>query len=156
MSSGVPCSCGPRGHDENRPAMKSMMRRYFDQDRFWRQIEFQRRILRPVRAAVPAWLKGKATAALRGQLRKMDHTEVNERGNDLFWSDQAKKFLPDFRVASVEDGLAFSFEMEPRRCFERTGGRMPFGCHAWGRYDRTFWEEHLLKEASRPRARQLI
>lgn len=121
--------------------------RYFH-DRFWRQIEFQRKLLRPVRAAMPAWLKGRATAPLRSQLKKMDHTEVNERGNDLFWSDQAKRFLPEFRVASLEDGLAFSFEMEPRRCLERTGGRMPFGCHAFGRYDRAFWEEHFLKDAS--------
>ena len=60
----------------------------------------------------------------------MDHIEVNERGNDLFWSDQAKRYFPEFKVASLEQGLAFAFEMEPRRCLERTGGRMPFGCHA--------------------------
>jgi hypothetical protein len=24
------------------------------------------------------------------------------------------------------------------------GGNMPFGCHAWERYDRRFWEPHLL------------
>jgi len=134
--------------------LKVLWNRYADdpsrwyQDHCWRQIEFQRKLLRPVRAAVPAWLKGKATAPLRSQLQKMDHTEVNERGNDLFWSDHAKKHLPEFRVASLEDGLAFSFEMEPRRCLERTGGKMPFGCHAFGRYDRAFWEKHLLKEAS--------
>jgi hypothetical protein len=134
--------------------LKVLWKRYADdpsrfyQDRFWRQIEFQRKVLQPVRAAVPGWLKGKATASLRSQLQKMDHTEVNERGNDLFWSDVAKRFLPEFRVASLEEGLAFSFEMEPRRCLERTGGRLPFGCHAWGRYDRAFWEEHLLKDAS--------
>lgn len=121
--------------------------RYFH-DRFWRQIEFQRNLLRPVRAAMPAWLKGRATAPLRSGLQKLDHTEVSERGNDLFWSDQAKRYFPEFQVASLEDGLAFSFEMEPRRCFERTGGRMPFGCHAFGRYDRAFWEEHVLKDAS--------
>jgi hypothetical protein len=134
--------------------LKVLWKRYADdpsrwyQDHYWRQIEFQRKLLRPVRAAVPGWLKGKATAPLRSQLQKMDRTEVNERGNDLFWSDHAKRYLPEFRVASLEDGLAFSFEMEPRRCLERTGGRMPFGCHAFGRYDRAFWEEHFLKEAS--------
>lgn len=134
--------------------LKVLWNRYADdpsrwyQDHYWRQIEVQRNLLKPVRAAVPAWLKGKATAPLRGQLQKMDRTEVNERGNDLFWSDHAKRYLPEFRVASLEDGLAFSFEMEPRRCLERTGGRMPFGCHAFGRYDRAFWEQHFLKDAS--------
>ncbi len=131
--------------------LKVLWMRYADdpsrwyQDHYWRQVEFQRRLLRPVRAAVPAWLKGKATAAVRRQLQKMDYTEVNEQGCDMFWSDHAKRYLPEFRVASLEDGLAFSFEMEPRRCLERTGGRLPFGCHAFGRYDRAFWEEHLLK-----------
>ena len=26
----------------------------------------------------------------------------------------------------------------------RHGGRMPTGCHAWTKYDRSFWEPHLL------------
>ena len=58
------------------------------------------------------------------------------------------RYLPEFKVGTLEQGLAFSFEMEPRRCLERTGGRMPFGCHAWGRYDRAFWEPYLLPEGS--------
>ncbi len=78
----------------------------------------------------------------------MERIEVNERGNDIFWSDKAKDFLPGFTVGTLEQGLAFSFEMEPRRCLERTGGKMPFGCHAWGRYDRAFWEPYLLPEDS--------
>ena len=134
--------------------LKVLWNRYLDdpwkyfEDHFWRFIEFQRKCLRPVRAAMPSWMKGRATASLRGQLKKMDHVEVNERGNDLFWSDKAKHYLPEFKVGSLEQGLAFAFEMEPRRCLERTGGRMPFGCHAWGRYDRAFWNEHRLEDAS--------
>ena len=71
--------------------------KYYE-DHCWRFIEFQRKLLRPVRAAVSRWLKGRATAPLRSQLKKMDHIEVNERGNDLFWSDKAKGFLPEFKV----------------------------------------------------------
>jgi hypothetical protein len=133
--------------------LKVLWNRYLDdpwkcvEDRCWRFIEFQRKCLRPVRAAMPSWMKGRVTASLRGQLKKMDHIEVNERGNDLFWSDKAKHYLPEFKVGSLEQGLAFAFEMEPRRCLERTGGRMPFGCHAWGRYDRAFWDEQRLKDA---------
>jgi hypothetical protein len=65
-------------------------------------------------------------------------------GNDLFWSFQASRYRPSFRVAGVEDGLQFAFEAAPRRCFELNGGRLPFGCHAWPRYDREFWQPHLL------------
>jgi hypothetical protein len=68
------------------------------------------------------------------------------RNNDVFWADEAVWYLPEFRVASVEQGLRFGFEVAPRKCFELTGGRLPFGCHAWARYDRAFWEPYLLKD----------
>lgn len=72
-------------------------------------------------------------------------TMLNEgRGSDFFWADDAVRFFPDFRVADVDSGMRFSFETEPRTCFELTNGQMPFGCHAWARYDRAFWEPHLL------------
>jgi hypothetical protein len=45
---------------------------------------------------------------------------------------------------SAED-MRFPFEAEPRRCFERIGGRMPFGAHRWGRFDRAFYEPWLVQ-----------
>ena len=64
--------------------------------------------------------------------------------NDFFWSFEATKYLPEFNVATVDQGLRFAFEAAPRICFELNGGRMPIGCHAWTKYDRSFWEPHLL------------
>lgn len=130
--------------------------RYRDQpgkyweDRLWKWIEFRQRLLRPLRAAVPGWLRGRATAPLQKRLRQMDHIEVNERGNDLFWSDEAGRYLPGFTVGSLEQGLDFAFETEPRRSLVLNGGRMPFGCHAWARYDRAFWEEYLANPEEVP------
>jgi hypothetical protein len=49
-------------------------------------------------------------------------------------------------VASVDEALRFAFEAAPRECFERNGRRMPFGCHAWEKFDRGFWEPFLLRE----------
>jgi hypothetical protein len=65
--------------------------------------------------------------------------------SDYFWSDRAIEYLPEFKVASLDQGLRFGFEVAPRMCLEMNGGRMPFGCHAWPRYDRGFWEPHLLR-----------
>ena len=62
---------------------------------------------------------------------------------DIFWSIEAPKFDPMFRVPSAEEALPFAFEAAPRWCFERNGERQPFGCHAWARYDRAFWLEQL-------------
>jgi hypothetical protein len=76
--------------------------------------------------------------------------------NDYFWSFAAPRYEPTFRVAPVEQALRFAFEVAPRRCQELNGGQLPFGCHAWTRYDRAFWEPHLLPDddgvAPRPRS----
>ena len=65
------------------------------------------------------------------------------RNEDLFWSLEAPKFDPAFTIASAIEALPFAFEMAPRWCFERNGNQLPFGCHAWGRYDREFWKSIL-------------
>lgn len=69
-----------------------------------------------------------------------------EAHEDLFWSFEARRFKPDFRIATVEEALGFAFEVEPRRAFELAGGRLPFGAHAWAKYDRAFWEPFLDEE----------
>ncbi|HMP76311.1 MAG TPA: DUF5672 family protein [Kiritimatiellia bacterium] len=76
---------------------------------------------------------------LRGYL---EHSTLHE---DLFWSLVAPLFDPALRVAPPDTAVRFAFEMEPRWCFAQTGGELPFGCHAWQKYDRAFWEPFLLK-----------
>jgi hypothetical protein len=63
---------------------------------------------------------------------------------DLFWSLEAPKHDSQFRVASAEVALPFAFEMSPSWCFENNNNKLPFGCHAWARYDRAFWEQYLF------------
>ena len=62
--------------------------------------------------------------------------KVNE---DLFWGMFVPRACPFFRVAPAEEAMAFAFEAHPDFLFARNGGRLPFGCHAWDRYDRAFW-----------------
>ena len=68
------------------------------------------------------------------------HYTLNE---DRFWSDRAKLFYPDFKIAPLDVALRFSFEGFPRYCFEQNNHQLPFGCHAWARWDRAFWEPYL-------------
>lgn len=65
--------------------------------------------------------------------------------DDNFISQYATKYYSKFRIASFELGLRFAFEVDPRRCFELNNRTLPFGCHAWHRYDRDFWEPYLLR-----------
>jgi len=68
------------------------------------------------------------------------------KGNeDYFWSDEAIRYDPTFNVAPFKAGLRFAFEVDPRLCYQMNNHQLPFGCHAWPRYDRAFWEPHLLK-----------
>jgi hypothetical protein len=64
--------------------------------------------------------------------------------SDLFWSDRASNYYPEFKVAPVKTGLSFAFEVAPRLCFKMNNHQLPFGCHAWPKYDRGFWEPYLL------------
>ena len=52
----------------------------------------------------------------------------------------------EFSIAPFETALKFSFEVAPRQCFEMNNQSLPFGCHAWARYDRSFWEPYLIKK----------
>lgn len=70
---------------------------------------------------------------------------VDRGGNeDRFWWKRGQGYYPEFRIAPVETALEFAFEAYPRECLELNHGRLPFGCHAWERYDKAFWEPHLL------------
>ena len=88
--------------------------------------------------------KSKLLTRLVEERNKFMDPASNNRNNDIFWSDMANYYLPEFRVAPFSDGLRFAFEVSPRECLRMNGGCMPFGCHAWERYDREFWEPHLL------------
>jgi len=72
------------------------------------------------------------------------HNPAGALNEDCFWSFKARRYYPEFKIASVTEALDFAFEVAPRRCYELNGGRLPFGCHAWNKYDRRFWEPFLL------------
>ena len=78
----------------------------------------------------------------RWLMRELDKLPFHE---DCFWAFQARKLVPEFKIPTPQQAMAFSFEMAPRYCFQQNSNRLPFGCHAWAKYDREFWESYLLK-----------
>lgn len=72
---------------------------------------------------------------------------IHGRNNDYFWSYDASRYWPPFRIAPVDEALQFAFEAAPRLCFELNHRRLPFGCHAWMKFDREFWKPYLLSTA---------
>ncbi|HNP28733.1 MAG TPA: DUF5672 family protein [Nitrospirales bacterium] len=69
----------------------------------------------------------------------------NRQPEDYFWANRAQHYFPEFKIAPVEVALKFAFECVPGYCFELTNHTLPFGCHAWQKYDKDFWKPYLLK-----------
>ena len=90
------------------------------------------------------WLKKMRVirAARRGIGWYAANYSLNE---DLFWSDRAHLFKPDFKIAPLDIALQFAFDANPRICFAQNGGKLPFGAHAWAKWDRDFWQPYLLQ-----------
>ena len=61
---------------------------------------------------------------------------------DYFWTYYAPFFLQEFKVANLEDSLAFAFERYPEFCFEQNNHCMPFGVHAWEKHNPKFWKKY--------------
>lgn len=65
---------------------------------------------------------------------------------DHFWSFHASKLNPNFKIAPIEDALAFAFECNPQKMFELNHQQLPFGVHAWEKYNKKFWKGYILEK----------
>jgi len=61
------------------------------------------------------------------------------RNEDTFWSFEVPRYLPFFKIPDVKTACKFSIETEPQECLKMNGGLLPFGCHAWEKYDLDYW-----------------
>jgi hypothetical protein len=58
---------------------------------------------------------------------------------DIFWSFEAERLDSSFKIPSPRKALSFAFEKAPRWSYRRNWWRLPTGCHAWAKEDRSFW-----------------
>ena len=79
--------------------------------------------------------------AYNGVRQELDSYSAPE---DHFWANRAVHYHPGFHIASLDQALKFGFECVPRYCYEKNQYKLPFGCHAWERYDKDFWTPFLL------------
>lgn len=69
-----------------------------------------------------------------------------ERSNeDVIWSNAFKYTHIKIKTPNFEEGLGFSFERSPCYLYEQNKNQLPFGCHAWAKYDLEFWKPHIEK-----------
>jgi len=87
-------------------------------------------------------------------LRKVHHSvfsfnfyplfpKVNE---DSFWGEFVPLNFSWFTIPSHNTAISFSFELAPRYLYKLNNNKLPFGCHAWEKYDSKFWKDIILTE----------
>lgn len=67
--------------------------------------------------------------------REAGKWELNE---DYFWSIFVPLSTTGFRIPPWKEAMNFSFDINPKICFELNDRKIPFGCHAWYRNDHPY------------------
>ncbi|HYG49860.1 MAG TPA: DUF5672 family protein [Flavobacteriales bacterium] len=62
---------------------------------------------------------------------------------DMFWSKKAMTIDKKFKPAPASVEIAFAFEKYPSTLFEMNSRMLPFGCHAWEKYEPEFWKQFI-------------
>lgn len=90
------------------------------------------------------FLPGNIIRTIGKNQRIEDFLQLHYRGNeDVFWGKYASLAKGDFRVPGPMVALQFAFEKAPAESLVMNDGKLPFGCHAWAKYDRQFWEMQI-------------
>lgn len=77
-------------------------------------------------------------------LRKAgQYASTYQYNEDGFWSFEAPKYFSKYKLPSFKTALSFSFEKHPRISYFINKNSLPFGSHAWQKYDRSFWLPYL-------------
>lgn len=70
-------------------------------------------------------------------LKSLENCEDNIIVNSL------RPVYPQIKVAEAEEAKHFAFEVHPSRLFKECENKLPFGCHAFKKYDWNFWEKYI-------------
>lgn len=71
------------------------------------------------------------------------YTRNFSANEDVYWSTKATVINKKFKVAPVESEIAFGFEKFPSALYKMINNELPFGCHAWEKYELDFWKNYI-------------
>jgi len=60
------------------------------------------------------------------------------KNEDILWT-----LLAPFKKPNEIEALQFAFELNPEQSYELINEQLPFGCHAWEKYNPTFWKRFI-------------
>lgn len=62
---------------------------------------------------------------------------------DNFFSYWGNLMFTLFRLPEETEAAKFSIELDPQKTFDLIGKQLPFGCHAYLRYEPQFWSKYI-------------
>lgn len=62
---------------------------------------------------------------------------------DYFWGLFAKANGKPFKLPDFKESIQFAFETNPEKLYKLNNSQLPFGTHAWEKYNKAFWLEHI-------------
>jgi len=74
---------------------------------------------------------------------KASQWRLNE---DAFFKYWGNLFYPFFKLPTDEKALQFSIETSPKESLEKLNNSLPFGCHAFEKYDWETWKPYILNK----------
>lgn len=64
---------------------------------------------------------------------------------DMVWSILVTKYFYNFKVPDFKEALKFSIEKNPKEGLAILENKLPFGCHAWEKYNISVWRPIFKK-----------
>lgn len=64
------------------------------------------------------------------------------KNEDFFWCYVIPKLFR-FKIPDMKIGLKFAFELAPSLAYTQNNNQLPFGCHAWEKYEPDFWRKQF-------------
>ena len=84
---------------------------------------------------------------MRFNLRNIDTIEnvfrISDTNEDYYITQILGNTFCDFMVAPYSESIKFSFEVNPSLLYTMNQNNLPFGCHAWGKYEPEFWKKFI-------------
>lgn len=62
---------------------------------------------------------------------------------DIFWAVLVPQLLYFFKIPNMTEVLGFAFEKEPEELYKSNNRQLPFGCHAYEKYNPEFWAKFI-------------
>ena len=74
------------------------------------------------------------TAALKDQIQHYLNNQTSHIFNeDVFWSIEPSKNGFEHKTPTAQEALRFAFDINPKRLYKLTGGKLPMAAHGWNK-----------------------